>query len=462
MFAVILFFLTDSIIPWCFAVVYWLIGVPFVRYLQEKYDDLLHPAGPLLIVTFLYAFASILFYYNSGGETLYGDVISTPSFVSFCVACILGELGIIIGAIIAGRQLKGRQIQNVRGSVLLRLAIPVLIVIAATLAIFFFVDIIPAFNFLSVSAYSDWALNSRVAALEADAALPIRQILLTSMPSVLLIASGIFLIFRGKFLVRFIGIAILGANILTGLLSGARGAMFATLCSIVIFIHYRIKRFRLPTMVLGVFCSILLLHAIALVRSTSKLSEMVDIFVTQTTGNVSHLLDLSGSGELLVGLNLMKTIEAISAGDSKFNYGKGFVDDILCYIPRAIFPDRPLPLGDKFVVEFYPGVHEMGGGYGLFFLQDGYWSFGLIGVFVSLFAYSWALSRIYFYFKIYFDSDFMVLVYGFIYFPLVIASPRTGLMISFKSAAVLAFPFMFVLVFASLVGPPQETEKNTR
>lgn len=445
-----LFFLPGSIGPWRYSTIYWLIGFPFLRYLQKKYDDLLHPAGPLLILTFLYSIPSILIYYDNGGITNYGDAVSGKSFILFCAACILGELGIIAGAIIAARHSENTTVYRTLAPGVIRAATPVMFVLAAALAILSFNNIISSFDFFHAKSYSEWALSSRVVILESAASSPIVKVLTQMGPVTLLLASGILLTFKRQFILRFIGVGILAANLFTSLLSGGRGGVFGTLCAIAIFVHYRIKKIKAPIMILGIFVSMLLLNGIALVRSTAKLSEMYDIFTNATGGNITSLLNLSSSGELVVGMNLMKLIEAISSGESKFNYGKGFVNDILCYVPRAIYPNRPLPLSERFVEDFYPGIRDKGGGYGLFFLQDGYWAFGLLGVLISMILYSWALSRIYLYVKNSFDSDFIVLIYAFMYFPLVISSPRSGLLLSFKAAAMNALPFLLVLMLSSI------------
>jgi oligosaccharide repeat unit polymerase len=444
-----LFFSTSNIV-WIFVTLYWIIGIPFIIYLQKIYDDILHPVISLLIIVFLYATGSVI-YYNNTGVTLFGDPISEKSVILFIAACFLGELGIILGAMISVRN----EIRGVARSVLPHSIITrwilVMLILAFILPLISFNKIFLRFNFFQASAYSEWALSSRISMMDADATWPILQVLAVETPMILLLASGIFLLFREHYILRFIGGVILAGNILTSLLSGSRGGMFGTLCAIFIFIHYRIKKWRLSVIALGIVLSLFLLNGISVVRSTSKPSDMYDILVYETDGNVISLINLGSSGEFLVGLNLMKLIEAISSGETKLNYGKGFLDDITCYIPRAIFPNRPLPLSERFVEEFYPGVREGGGGYGLFFLQDGYWAFGLMGVLISMVLYSCAISNIYMYFKNYFESDFMVLMYSFIYFPLVISSPRSGLLISLKSALMSSIPFIIVIVVSSLV-----------
>jgi hypothetical protein len=48
----------------------------------------------------------------------------------------------------------------------------------------------------------------------------------------------------------------------------------------------------------------------------------------------------------------------------------------------------------------------------------------------------------------YFDADFIVLIYASVYFYLVVASPRSGLLLSFKGAAMNAFPFLLALALS--------------
>lgn len=444
------FFLIGNLIPALFSIVYWMIGIPFLGYLQDKYDDFLHPVAPLIVLVYLYSIASILFYYGSSGFTAHGDAISGRSFIIFCVACLLGESGIILGGYLALRQKITAGTSYKLDKNVGKRAIYVMLFLSAVIGYVFFNQVIGFFDFIHPKAYGETALSSRVEMMEAGASAPIRQIITQIVPLVLLTASGIYLAFKSNILFRFIGLALLAANIFTFILSGSRGGLFGTLTMVAIFFHYRVKRIRLLSMVLGVVVSILLLNTIGLARSTANLGEMIDIIAFEAKEKSTNLLNITTSSELIVGLNLMKLIEAISSGESRYNYGKGFLDDVMCYVPRVIYPDRPLPLSERFIEEFYPGIRDIGGGYGLFFLQDGYWAFGLIGVLLSLIAYSWALSKIYIYMKNYFDSDFMVLIYSAVYFTLVISSPRSGLLLSFKNAAIGAIPLLIVLGLSSI------------
>jgi oligosaccharide repeat unit polymerase len=456
---VLLFFISDSLIPPLFVVIYWGIGFPFIMWLSGKVRDILHPSGPLLILNFLYSMSAILYYLNNGGMTLYGDIVSAKTFYLFCVASILGEIGIILGTLLAFRSTsEGRSSPlSWKG---LQYAIPVMLFMALAFALLLFHRLTFAFNFINPSSYAETALSSRVAIMEADAVFPIIQVFTQIVPMVLLIASAIIMFFHRNPLMKLIGAGLLLANLLTFLLTGSRGGLFFTLCAIAVYFHYRVHRIRAVALVLGMSVSLILLNGVALVRSTSDLAEMRNILISETGGDIFSLFNLGKSGEFLVGMNLMRLIEGISAGESRFSYGISFLDDILCYIPRSVFPNRPLPLSERFVEDFYPGVRDMGGGYGLFFLQDGYWAFGLIGVLISLVAYSWALGRIYLFVKKSFSNSFIVLAYSFAYFPLVVSSPRSGLILSFKAAAMNLIPFLLVAVLAVMMVAIRGTNPN--
>lgn len=447
----LLFISPLSVVPWLFSVTYWSLGIPFLGYLYNTYDDILHPAGPLLILTFLYTISSILFYYSSGGITMYGDAISERSFIILCFSSILGALGIITGVKLAGSARDTIEAYAYVSPVLMKTAIQIIILLAIFAGALSYQKILPFFDFLHPKAYAETALSSRVAMMEAGADAPIVQVFTQIIPLVLILAAGIYLVFKRNVFFRILGGSILIANLMAFLLSGSRSGMFSTLSAIALYYHYRVRKITASVMFLAIIASVFLLNSISIARSTSNFSEMLDLVLFETKENQINLLDIGSSGELLVGLNMMKLIEAISNEESTFNYGKGFIDDILCYVPRIVYPNRPLPLSERFVEEFYPGVRDMGGGYGLFFLQDGYWAFGLIGVYISLLAYSWAISRIYFKAKLYFKADFIVLLYAFIYFPLVIASPRSGLLLSFKAAAMSMLPFFVSLLLGAVL-----------
>jgi oligosaccharide repeat unit polymerase len=161
---------------------------------------------------------------------------------------------------------------------------------------------------------------------------------------------------------------------------------------------------------------------------------------------------LSSSGELAVGQNLMRLISGIQLGETNFTFGASVVSDVLVFLPRSVYPGRPLPLSEKFVEVFYPGVLESGGGYGFFILQDGYWAFGIAGVFIFMLAYGWAVQRIYLAFMKHLTSDLAVFAYSAVYSAIVLAAVRTGTLGSFKGAMINAMPFivLWLLMHASM------------
>ena len=79
----------------------------------------------------------------------------------------------------------------------------------------------------------------------------------------------------------------------------------------------------------------------------------------------------------------MELITGIRAGRTSYTYGSSVITEFLVFIPRAVYPNRPLPLSERFVDIFYPGVREAGGGHGSFYLQEGYWALGVPGYLFS-------------------------------------------------------------------------------
>lgn len=446
--AIVFYLLADNIVPVFYSIVYWMIAVPFVGHVYKKHDDFLHPAIPLAILLYLYSTASLLYYYNNDFMTQHGAAISGWSIFVFCSSCVCGLLGTVGGTYIASRREPVPFQLGFVKQILSRWAVPCLLFFAVVLGAIYFDNIRQDFNFLSAKSYSETALSSRVAVLEGEATMPVLQVITRIIPLGMVVAGSLILLFRGNLLARFFGGALLLSNILALVASGSRGGLFAVLAAIVIFVNYRVYKLRLGIVLGGILLSILVLNAIGIARSTSQFSEMRDRLLYETGGSITSLLDLGSSGELLVGMNLMKLIEALSTSETEYNYGKGFIDDVLCYIPRALYVNRPLPGSERFLEEFYPGVRDSGGGYGLFFLQDGYWAFGVLGVFLSLTVYSWAISMIYLRIKPHFDCDFVALFYAFAYFPLVVSSPRSGLVLSFKDAATSTAALLLIVPIA--------------
>ena len=87
--------------------------------------------------------------------------------------------------------------------------------------------------------------------------------------------------------------------------------------------------------------------------------------------------------EFLVGQNLHLLIEKLESGKTSALGLNGLFNEILIFFPRFVPIKRDLPLGEKFASDFYPQEYQKGAGYGFFIVQEGYWIYKQLGVFLS-------------------------------------------------------------------------------
>ena len=115
--------------------------------------------------------------------------------------------------------------------------------------------------------------------------------------------------------------------------------------------------------------------------------------------------DLSDSGELLTGLfytlthgnfvvpfeTLPQIIHNIST-TQEYWLGLSLPRSVLMLVPSAIFPDRPLPLANWYMSEFYGNGFALNEGRQFFFLSEAYLNFGWIGFLVWGILIAWLFA----------------------------------------------------------------------
>ena len=183
-------------------------------------------------------------------------------------------------------------------------------------------------------------------------------------------------------------------------------------------------------------------------RGSSDPFEMIRILSETIDERGFEIFGISQSGELATSTNLIRLIQGMHLGETDYGYGINAINQLIAIIPRIIYPERPPIASELFVQTFYPGVYEMGGGYGFFILQDGYWDFGLVGVFLYSIAFGVFTEALYWRFMKLIADPFWILFYGIIYYQLVFSSIRSGNFASIKAAAIIGLPIYIVYILA--------------
>lgn len=430
-----------------FVWIYLAIAFVFMRRYKEPGSlDLLSPAPGLVVLLFLYSVASAL-YVESVGTTNYGDSVNASVMTTYYISCILGLAGISGGMLVAQRCenffddtaiMRRFRTDN-------RTFSRKLILYGIAVAIVFSPFIYNSFNFIEVPSYAGRALILRIER-RALLASGLSEFFLSILPLTLILCMTTLLMIRAKAIwAKFLGVAIFGTYILANTLAGWRGVVISAAAIPLVFYHYRIKRISKTKAAIVLVLAYLFINGLSVVRFTSDPKQMFDAMRDEILDQGFTFAKLKSSGELWVGTNLMRLIAGVEDGETDFTYGRSVATELLVFVPRAIYPNRPLPLSERFVDVFYPQVHSAGGGCGFFILQEGFWAFGLVGVFLFLFIYGWSVQVVYQWFKKNMQYDCVALLYSGIYTSLVLNAVRTGFISSYKTALMNVLPFLLLV-----------------
>lgn len=205
------------------------------------------------------------------------------------------------------------------------------------------------------------------------------------------------------------GIVMLALYLLLLLVMGRRGMVVVVgLAAVYLMIQTgHIKRLSLfgPFAVIG----FILLNWIGLVRGESyaSASELISVLVAKTK-------DLAVAGDLFVNLSYTLTtglfvvpFESLPQLMLCFNdlgdfwYGSSIFRSLLLLVPGFLMSERPLPLSNWYMQEFYGGGYALNEGRQFFFLSEAYLNFGwfgcvlwaiLVAIIIRMFSQSGRLS----------------------------------------------------------------------
>lgn len=451
--AFVILLLPDQGIDWLwFSLVYALIAVTVMEiYSGQDPIDLLNPLLMFLLVLYLYSVSSGI-YVDANGVTYAGDVIEDEVRYRFYVACLIGAAA-FGGGFVAARYHPaiGPHASAKMGDEVSKLFPVTCIALGILASLPYARDVLAYFNPLEVSGYAEWALESRLARFE-DAAAGLRDVISYYLPVVLLLAGSTALaLTEGPLLRRTAAAAVVVAYLATNTLAGKRGVVVDAAIPLVIFFHYRVRRIRLREFAAVLVCGYLFINLMSIARVSSDPLEMARLVMDAVASTGPRLLGIAATSELWTAMNLHRLIDGIASGETHFTFGASLISEWTTLIPRFLYPDRPLTLAEEFVNVFYPGLLESGGGMGLFILQEGYWALGMIGVAITMVGFGYLVATLYQLLLAYRDSAVAVLLYGFVYSPLVLSSVRGGITGSAKSAALAVVPMLLALLVSRLL-----------
>jgi oligosaccharide repeat unit polymerase len=321
-----------------------------------------------------------------------------------------------------------------------------LFLLTVILTLVFLPEVIGAFDPGQTSSYATSALSSRLAARE-DVAAGVLRYLQFEIPIVFIVAS-LVLFSRKNVLTRFASTALLLLYVTVGTLSGSRGTLITIVLLALIYRHYRVKRLSIGIVLIPAIILYIFANTLPFVRYTDDPRLMLEETQRRLSSDLTFLSPIY-SGEFAgPPMNLMTLIGGIEGGKASFTFGFSILTELLVWVPRPIFPNRPLPLSESFMSLFYPEVYARGGGFGFFIVMEGYWALGVLGVFILMLFFGICLSIAQRLVQINLRSNAIVIIYAAIYYNLVIASTRTGFIGTIKGSLMILLPLLIPLLLA--------------
>jgi len=409
--------------------------------------DIFRPYLLTSILLYLYSLSGILFV-ETTSLNLYGEFVTERSSIIFVFASLLTQLGITLGFV---SHTKSFAYSTIAKESKKNDEINYLVFFAIFFSIIFFSFIYKSFLPSEAISYTEWSLQSRVDKLSSNSS-GLKEIIFQNTPTVLLICALIHILFANKynFFLRLFSLILISLYLYTQFLSGARANLMIAMLLLSVYINYRVYKFNLMQVILGGASVYILINLISILRLTSNPIEMIYILSDQLSSSGLAFLSLQRSGELLTSLNAITIIEGVESGATTFQSGSLFLNQVLAFIPKFIWPARPEFASVLFVKHFYPGIYDMGGGFGFSVVAEGFWEFGLIGCVFYGFLTGFFSERIYQIFLATKHNEIYLFLYALIFSRIVILIHRSGLFSSIKAALIVSIPILFILLIYQL------------
>lgn len=451
----VLFFLSTILITldelfWAYSSAYLAISL-MPKAFRGRADDVADPFEPyfgLTILFYLYSISTIQ-YVEMNQSTYYNESVNYSALIKFAIACLMGQFGMVIGVLLSSNSYDKsyRKISQIEDPGIVMLLKPALFI--AILMIPFYYE---KFNFLNVVSYAEVAFSTRVDRMQDEAA-GIKDVILKDPYTLIVLCVCTYYMFRKQSIfIRILSALTFLAYLLTSMLSGWRGQLIFALLLPVIYYHYKVRAISILYIITGGVAIYVLVNALSIMRAApnADLETMVTVLHDNMVDSGMLFLQLSSSGELATSTNLLRLIMGIENGETDYYMGGQLISQIGAFVPRALWQGRPPLASELFVQIFYPGVYESGGGYGLFFHQEGYWDFGFFGVTLYALILTWIIRKLYFNLILKNGSSIGVFLYAVLYGQLVLSVVRSGFLSSVKASILSSLPLLILILATKL------------
>lgn len=223
-------------------------------------------------------------------------------------------------------------------------------------------------------------------------------------------------------------------GLLLVLSTGERLRLLELMLGMLIVRHYFIKPFALSKVIFAGFFMVALLTSLLFFRRHFASSGGEgDLFLVE-------LLDSLFRNFLLYD-GFVAVLEHVPYSID-YSYGHGYLLALIGFIPRVVWPDKPLWGKAVFTHDVF-GVDDSIFTYGL--AGELWWNFGLPGILLGAFLYGYILSRLYSYVIEHRDDPIKIILYFLAYSALVLRGFKGGFEAAFMELVIKALLFYFAV-----------------
>jgi oligosaccharide repeat unit polymerase len=434
--------LMEQIAFWSFLIV---LIIFFVIFYKKKNKQIIHydNLDPFMIFSATFILYSVVGGYDRLGEYTSDIYIPMMFYISVCIGYVMFSFGYLKSVGCCDNTYEGKRIkigikrETTRVGVIRKDDLLMFIILIVYIIVNFSVFSSMILNFGNGISYVETSARSARNATTGTLSL------LHSYFMILMIAYPFYRVYK-TCKVTITDVIILFICAVYCVTSGYRSTLVFMMLAVLGLINYRYKYIKLRYLVIIGTVALMLLVLVGHLRARNNISDMIKMY--NEYGN--KLFKLTGSGEFRNPIGTFYNYAtAISSGKMSFNWGYTWIVDILIFIPYFIWPGRPLPWSEQYMLDFYPSAPS-GTGHGWYILNDGYMSFGILGVALEMFIVGMVLGKLYcFFIKRKENPMYMVMYLIFMLFNFTMV--RTGFLGTVKNYILQISLFAIIIVVSN-------------
>ncbi|RMG74048.1 MAG: O-antigen polysaccharide polymerase Wzy [Chloroflexi bacterium] len=280
---------------------------------------------------------------------------------------------------------------------------------------------------------------------------------------------------------KFLAVLFLGINIIIGIGIGSKNAIFVSLLAVLLSLNYALKVSRKRLFWLSAFgITVFIFLFFPFVQNYRQ--TYLDIVGFQTTRKISDLVEvadatsLSDTGNVAGGkygqnnvvdvinravwFNAIVMIRWRVPSQIDYQIGSTFYPLLIGWIPRAIWPNKPILSQGAFMHNVIIGASTQSN-VGLTSIGDFYLNFGLLGVLIGMFLLGVIIRTIYLYGQSFTKSIMYLSLFYFMLYPQLLFSLQSSVATGLLGVVRIVMLAAVIIAFLSLGGRAKHTNLSS-